>query len=207
MASITLEQLKSIMPKCSEPDKWVDSLNQAMEKFEINTSARAAAFLAQLAHESGQLNRLVENLNYSAERLMQVWPKRFPSMDVAKRYERNPEKLANFVYASRLGNGDETSGDGWKYRGRGLIQVTGRSNYEAGAKALELPIDENPDLLTTSDPAAESAAHFWQSRGLNEIADAQTDASFVTITKRINGGTAGLAERQAFWKTAKSVLS
>ena len=207
MPNVTLEQLKAIMPKCAEPDKWVDPLNQAMDRFEINTNTRAAAFLAQLAHESGQLNRLVENLNYSAERLMQVWPKRFPTMDKAKQYARNPEKLANFVYANRLGNGDEASGDGWMFRGRGLIQVTGRSNYETGGKALDLPLDSNPDLLIEFDPAALSAAQFWQSRGLNEIADTGSDSSFVTITKRINGGTAGLQERQAYWKTAKSILS
>jgi putative chitinase len=210
MAIVTSENLKKMMPQCANPDAWVDPLNQAMDRFEINTPERAAAFLAQIAHESGQLNRLVENLNYSAKRLMAVWPKRFPTLEKAQQYEKNPEKLGNFVYASRLSNGDEASGDGFRYRGRGLIQVTGRGNYRTAAQDLGLPLEEQPDLLATPGPAALSAAAFWKNHGLNELADDKNadndDADFVTITRRINGGTAGLAERKAFWKTAKSAL-
>ena len=162
------------------------------------------------AHESGQLTRLAENLNYSAKRLMQVWPNRFPALEKAQQYERNPEKLANYVYAKRLGNGDETSGDGWRYRGRGLIQLTGRGNYRAAAQGIGQPLEGQPELLEQPGPAALSAAWFWKSHGLNELADDRNDDNdtedFRTVTKRINGGTVGLKERMAFWEKAKAVL-
>lgn len=158
MRNITSAELLRIMPKCADPDGWVDPLNQAMARFRIDTPARVAAFLAQIAQESGQLNKLVENLNYSAKRLMEVWPNRFPDMDKANRYANNPEKLANYVYASRLGNGNEASGDGWAYRGRGLIQITGRGNYRSVASALGLPLEAQPELLEQALPAALSAA-------------------------------------------------
>ena len=201
---LTEQQLKQIMPGCTDPATWAPALNVAMARFDIASSGRMAAFLAQIAHESGQLSHLSENLNYSAQRLMQVWPKRFPTMEKAKQYERNPERLANNVYAGRLGNGDEASGDGWSYRGRGLIQLTGRDNYRAAAKGIELPLENEPDLLLQPGPAALSAAWFWKAHGLNELADANAD--FGTITKRINGGTVGLNERLAFWDRAKDVL-
>ena len=202
--NLTEQQLKEIMPGCTDPATWVPALNEAMDRFDISSSERMAAFLAQIAHESGQLTRLSENLTYSAQRLMQVWPKRFPSMEKARQYERNPEKLANNVYAKRLGNGDEASGDGWRYRGRGLIQLTGRDNYRAAAQGIDLPLEDDPDLLLQPGPAALSAAWFWKSHGLNELADASAD--FSTITKRINGGTVGLNERVAFWEKAKDAL-
>lgn len=199
------------MPACPDSDGWAAALNTAMAYFDITTAPRMAAFLAELAHESGQMKRLVENLNYSAQRLMAVWPARFPTLDKAKLYERNPEKLANYVYAKRLGNGDETSGDGWRYRGRGLIQLTGRGNYFAAAQAIGQPLIEQPELLEQPEPAAPSAAWFWKSHGLNELADDQNDDNdtedFKTITKRINGGTVGLKERMAFWDKAKTVLA
>jgi putative chitinase len=210
--SITIleTQLKQIMPTSTNTTVWIKALNEAMERFEIDTPQRAAAFLAQIAHESGELRRLVEDLNYSAKRLMQVWPKRFPTLAKTRQYERNPEKLANYVYANRLGNGDEASGDGWKFRGRGLIQVTGRGNYQTAAKALELALGQQPELLEQPGPAALSAAQFWQSHGLNEFADDRNnendDADFVTISIRINGGRAGLNERRRYWQKAKSVL-
>ena len=201
---LTEQQLKQIMPGCTDPATWAPALNEAMTRFDISSSGRMAAFLAQIAHESGQLTHLSENLNYSAPRLMQVWPKRFSTMEKAKQYERNPERLANNVYAGRLGNGDEASGDGWRYRGRGVIQLTGRDNYRAAAKGIGLPLEEEPDQLLQPGPAALSAAWFWQAHGLNELADANAD--FGTITKRINGGTVGLKERVAFWDKAKDVL-
>ncbi len=210
MGMITPTQLKEIMPNCPNADIWAAALNEATDRFDINTPPRAAAFLAQIAHESGELCRLVENLNYSATRLMQVWPNRFPTLSKAKQYERDPQKLADYVYANRLGNGDEASGDGWKFRGRGLIQVTGRGNYRAAAKALGSPLESQPELLEGSGLAALSAAQFWQSHGLNELADASgdhtDDQDFVTISIRINGGRAGLAERKRYWVKAKSVL-
>lgn len=210
MADLTAEQLKAMMPGCADPVGWAPALNEAMARFDIGTTERMAAFLAQIAHESGQLTRLSENLNYSAKRLMQVWPVRFPTMEKALQYERNPERLANNVYAKRLGNGDEASGDGWRFRGRGLIQLTGRGNYRAAGQGIGLPLEEQPDLLVQPGPAALSAAWFWKSHGLNELADDRNDDNdtedFRAITKRINGGTVGLKERLAFWETAKRVL-
>ncbi len=199
------------MPGCTDSATWVLALNPAMAQFEITSRERIAAFLAQIAHESGQLTRLSENLNYSAKRLMQVWPNRFATLEKALQYERNPERLANYVYAKRIGNGDEASGDGWSYRGRGLIQLTGRGNYRAAAQGIGLPLEEQPDLVAQPGPAALSAAWFWKSRGLNELADDQNDDNdtedFKAITKLINGGTVGINERMAFWEKAKSVLA
>jgi len=210
MTEISTSQLAQIMPGCTDPETWSSALNNAMTAFDINSSGRIAAFLAQVAQESGQLTRLLENLNYSAKRLTQVWPGRFTSIDKAQQYANNPEKLANYVYAKRLGNGDEANGDGWRYRGRGLIQLTGRGNYRAAAQGIGLPLEEQPDLLIQPAAAALSAAWFWKSHGLNELADDTNDDNdtqdFCTITKRINGGTVGLRERIAFWGRAKSVL-
>ena len=211
MNPVSEEQIRKIMPKCVDGSLWARALNDAMERHEISTPQRAAAFLAQIAHESGQLCRLVENLNYSADRLMKVWPKRFPTIEKATLYERNPEKLANYVYANRLGNGDDQSGDGWKYRGRGVIQVTGRANYRTIGDALGLPLEEQPELLEEPDAASLSAAYFWKSRGLNELADDRNDddddEDFVRITVIINGGQTGLDDRRAYWATAKNVLA
>ena len=202
--------LKTIFPLCPQPDQWAGPLNSAMARFAIDSPERVAAFLAQVGHESGQMARLSENLNYSAARLMKVWPARFPTLELARQYERNPQKLANRVYASRLGNGNEASGDGWSFRGRGLIQLTGRGNYRAAAKGIDLPLEEQPDLLLQSGPAALAAAWFWQNHGLNELADDKSDDNdnedFITITRRINGGTMGLKERLALWEMAKEVL-
>jgi putative chitinase len=207
---ITDTQLTTFLPGLSNVPQWTSALNTAMDRFEINTTRRAAAFLAQVAHESGEFQRLVENLNYSAARLCAVWPNRFATPDVAKPYERNPEALANFVYAKRLGNGDTASGDGWRFRGRGLIQLTGRGNYRSCGVALMLPLEAEPERLETPDGAALAAAQFWQSRGLNHLADDENDdnddADFVSITKIINGGTAGLTSRRTYWARAKTAL-
>ncbi len=207
---LSSETLKKALPRCTTPDVWVAALNPALEQFDINSKARIASFLAQTGHESGQFNRLVENLNFSAARLVAVWPKRFTSLDFAAKYERNPEKLGNFVYANRIGNGDEASGDGFKYRGRGLIQLTGRSNYEAVSLALGRDFIKSPDDLQLPEFAALSAAWFWESRGLNSLADDETDDNdkedFIAITKKINGGTAGLKERFDLFQEIERVL-
>jgi len=206
MSIFTDTQLKQIMPSCTKADVWTQALNDALDRFEIDTPARTAAFLAQIAHESGELRRLVENLSYSADRLRQVWPKRFPTIEQAKAYEHNPQKLASYVYANRLGNGDEASGDGWKYRGRGLIQLTGRDNYRNVGQALSLPLEAQPELLEQEAGAALSAAYFWKSRGLNGLADQETEESFVKITECINGGREGLNSRRQYWQTARKLL-
>lgn len=199
---ITAQLINSIFPRCAAPQQWADALNPALDRFGITTTARLSSFLAQTGYESGQFNRLTESLNYTTpQRLMKVWPKRFPTEASAQPFVSNEIKLANVVYANRLGNGDVASGDGFKFRGRGIIQITGRSNYKAAAEALALDLLGEPDLLLRPEHAAMSAAWFWSSRGLNALADDGTDDSdledFAEITRRINGGTIGLKERLA----------
>src|SRR5688500_17337885 len=202
MSTLTAEQLRTIMPRADTP-KWLDPLNKAMAERQIDTPQRTAAFLAQIAHESGELTNLDEKLSYSAARMCQVWPKRFPTLEAALPYARNPEKLANRVYAGRLGNGDEATGDGWRYRGRGLIQLTGRSNYEAFAEWIgDERVMVEPDLVST-EYAVHSAVFFWIKNDLNRLAD--TD-DVVGLTKRINGGTNGLAHRRELLNKANGLL-
>ena len=208
---INKAEITFIMPECRYPEDWVRPLSQAMEKFEINNPMRKAAFLGQVAHESGQLNKVQESLNYSPRRVMEVWPSRFKDFEEATKYARNPEKLANRVYADRLGNGPESSGDGFLYRGRGLIQVTGRANYVRVSKMLDMPaIVSMPDYLTVPRYAAESAAAFWQDKGLNALADKLSttpqDKVVKAITKKVSGGKLGLEERLAFTTSALEVL-
>lgn len=185
--------------------RWHPHVLETAERFDINTVARLSMFLAQCAHESAGFTRLVENLNYRPATLMRVWPKRFPNIEAARKYAHAPEKLANYVYANRadLGNGDEASGDGWRFRGRGLIQITGRSNYEACGLALGVDLLTSPDILATDRYAALSAGWFWHRRGLNYLADA---GEFETVTRRINGGTTGLADRRLRWERARDAL-
>lgn len=208
---LTAAKLKTLMPLCPDPKAWVRPLNAAMKRFEISTPARAAAFLAQAAHESGQLRWLVERLGYSAPRLMAVWPRRFPTLAIALAYANAPERLANFVYANRLGNGDVASGDGWRYRGRGIFQITGRGNYRRIGEALGLPLEDEPERVEQPEIAALTAAQFWQSRGLNELADDRSDDNDVTDFERIcvlvSGGRIGLAARKAYWEAAKTVFA
>lgn len=207
---ITEQILRSAFPRCKSPGIWVTALLPALSKYDISSKARIASFLGQIAHESGQFNTLEENLSYTAPRLMKVWPKRFPNLGFAKQYERNPAKLGNYVYANRIGNGDELTGDGYRYRGRGLIQLTGRSNYASASEILGINLLNNPDQLLEPNFAAMSAAWFWASHGLNELADDKTDdddwEDFTTITRRINGGTAGLNERFALFKAAGDAM-
>tara|TARA_R110002126_G_scaffold31113_2_gene100697 strand:- start:460 stop:1071 length:612 start_codon:yes stop_codon:yes gene_type:complete len=179
---------------CSEDmaDKWIDALNQVCEKYEINTALRIAGFLSQCGHESGGFRYTVENFNYSAARLLMVFPHYF-NADSAKNYEYKPEKIANRVYASRMGNEDEASGDGWKYRGRGLIQLTGKDSYAAFSMAADNNSLVEPDLLEQPELAAMSAGWYWSTRKINNLADAQ---DVLGMTKRINGGTNGLDDRQ-----------
>lgn len=201
---ITQQQLLQILPNSGPvAGAFVPPLNAAMNRFGIVTSARIAAFIAQVGHESGQLTCVVENLNYGAPGLMATWPSRFPTA-LAAQVARQPQKIANIAYASRMGNGDSSSGDGWTFRGRGLIQITGRSNYQACGGALGVDLIGNPDLLTQPQYAALSAAWFWASNGLNTLADA---GSFSIITQRINGGQNGAADRQALYAKAQQVLA
>lgn len=213
MSDITQQQFGQMLTGADIAQRvaqWLEPMNAALRACAIDSAQRQAAFLAQVLVESGELRHKEEALNYSPERLQQVWPQRFPNADIAARYGHQPQALANHVYAGRLGNGDEASGDGWRYRGRGLIQLTGRDNYASFARASGLDALANPDLLLAPEGAARSAAWFWQSHGLNEMADRAAggdgDAVFVQITRRINGGTTGLDERKACWKRTRHAL-
>lgn len=180
----------------------VDALDAAMEKFAINTAQRQAMFLAQCSHESAGFRRTSENLNYSAEGLCRVWSKHFDAATAAK-YAHKPEAIANHAYAGRNGNEDEASGDGWRYRGRGYIQLTGRANYRQLETALGEDIIENPDVVAEPRVAAMSAAWFWSYHGLNKLADAGDVAG---CTHKINGGLLGLDERKKLYEQALEVL-
>lgn len=188
------------------PDEVLSQIPGVMEKFQINTPLRLCHFLAQCAHESGNFKAVSENLNYGAKGLLGTFKKYFPTEAKALQYERKPEKIANLVYASRMGNGDEASGDGFKYRGRGYIQLTGKVNYESFDKVVEENVTANPDLVATKYPLL-SAAWFWNSRTLNTLADkGATDDDVTAITKKVNGGTYGLEDRIAKFKKFHGLL-
>jgi putative chitinase len=203
----TRAQLVAVMPNAaSVADRFVRPLAEAMTKYGITTPARQAAFLAQLAHESAELRRTQENLNYSWERLRKVFPRYFRTDPEAQAYGRQPERIANRVYANRMLNGDETSGDGWRFRGRGPIQVTGRENYRKSGQALGINLESDPDRLLDPSVGCMAAAWYWHSRGLNALADADDENGFREITRRINGGFFGLEERVHFWERARAAL-
>ena len=204
---ITAEHIKAIFPKYKYPDDLADALTESFDKYEINTVNRAAGFLAQCGHESAGFTVLKENLNYSAEGLNKIFKKYFPTIESAQPYARNPEKIANKVYANRMSNGDEASGDGYKFRGRGYIQLTGKANYTLFGKAIGEDITANPDVVS-GKYALLSAAWFWSNNGLNKLADGgSTDTVVTTITKRVNGGTIGLADRIKHFKEYYHLLA
>ena len=188
------------------PDEVISQIPGVQEKFAINTPLRLAHFLAQCGHESGGFKFKSENLNYSAEILRKVFPKYFPDIVAAKKYERKPEAIASRVYGGRMGNGPEATKEGFKFKGRGYIQLTGKDNYSAFDKAVEDDILANPDLVATKYPLL-SAAWFWNSRGLNALADkGATDVDVPAITKKVNGGTIGLADRIKHFKEYHKLL-
>jgi putative chitinase len=185
---------------------WHNALEQLLPDYDINTPQRIASFIAQCAHESGNFTALKENLNYKWETLRRLFPKYFPTDEMAKDYASRPNKqaaIANRIYAGRMGNGDEQSSDPAKWIGRGLIQLTGRSNYQAFADSVEMDINEVPEYLATFEGAAQSACWFWETNGLNKFADAD---DILNMTKRINGGTIGLQDRIKHYKHALHVL-
>ena len=190
----TPEKLAQCSARNTDPAALFDALSAVLPRYEINTVDRVAAFLAQCGHESADFTVLRENLNYSAKGLHATWPTRFISEDAAVPYNRNPEAIANKVYSSRLGNGDEASGDGWLYRGRGAIQLTGKANYETFAESLGRTLEETVAYTETLAGAVESAAFFWNRNNLNTLAD---ERNITAMTKKINGGTLGLEERKA----------
>lgn len=202
--NITLEQFKKIFGEVKDAEQIVKSLNDILPTFEIDTKDRVAAFLAQAGHESGNFKAKVENLNYSAKALLATFPKYFNAAQ-ADLYQRQPEKIANRVYANRMGNRDEASGDGFKYRGRGYIMCTGKNNYAVCSQALygDDRLLNQPELLESIDGAIRSALWFWSANKLNGIADKK---DMLLLTKRINGGTIGLPHRMELYEKCQSVL-
>ena len=189
------------------PDAVLSQIPDTAKKFELNTPLRLAHFLAQAGHESGGFKAVNENLNYGAKGLLGIFKKYFPTQEKAALYERKPEKIANLVYGGRMGNGPEASGDGYRYRGRGYIQLTGKDNYKAFDAVVEESIIENPDLVATKYPLM-SAAWFFHKNGLHKIADkGATDAVVTEVTKRVNGGTIGLPDRLKHFKEYYNLLN
>ena len=190
----------------------VEPLNETFERFNISTIRQQAAFIGQCGHECGNFKVFEENLNYRAETLMKLWPKRFPTLEFAKQYERNPRKIANSVYSNRMGNRDEASGDGFRFRGRGAIQLTGHSGYYHAGKALGIDFVMEPDLVATPKYALLTAGWFWSTHGCNELAesgaplDNEGRPTWINLTKKINGGTIGLADRVKHTQEAIVVL-
>lgn len=198
----TLDQFKKII-KNKDADVWFDACCEILPKYGITTPERVASFLSQCGHESGDFTTIIENLNYGSKGLMSTFKKYFPSKSLADSYERKPEKIANRVYASRMGNGPESSGDGWKYRGKGLIQLTGKNNHSNFAKAIDKPLDEVLSYLLTKEGALESACWFWKDNNINTPADA---CDTKQVTKLINGGTIGIEDRQMRFDNALTLF-
>ena len=203
---ITLEILQALCPKTKKSvlETYAVPLHEVAEYYDMYVNMnRAAAFVAQTAHESGGFNFVKENLSYGAKGLMVTFKKYFPNEELAKQYERKPEKIANKVYANRMGNGDEASGDGYRFCGRGLIQLTGRNNYTKFAADLGISVEDTVAYLETPAGAVSSAGWFWDNNNLNQYCDKN---DFVTLTKRINGGTIGLEDRQHHYHIALDLL-
>lgn len=207
MTLLTVDQLRAMIPTNKEVEAWCDELNKALPKYEITTDQRIAGFISQCAHESMDFNAMSENLNYREETLNKVFPRYFgPGKRNAAEYARNPEKIANYVYmdefrTSKLGN--TQPGDGWRFRGRGLKQLTGRDNYTRFAKDYNMTAEEAAVWVETKEGALASALWFWNTNKLNPIADTGNVAA---LTKKINGGDIGLADRQARYAKAMAAL-
>jgi putative chitinase len=206
---LAMEELRAIMPNAPAVRLAVcfSPLVAAMDEFAIDTPLRAAAFLAQLAHESSELRAWEENLNYGAPGLLATFPTHFEDLAVAAGYARQPERIANRVYANRMGNGPEESGDGWKYRGRGPIELTGLDGYRGIGAALGVDLVGNPDLAATPECGFRIAGHYWLVNGCNELADLDSPGAFEGITRKVNGGLTGLASREAYYARAKEALN
>lgn len=197
---VTAEQLH----KLHIGPEWVDALNETFQRFGINLPEQQAGFIGQCSHECGNFKLLEENLNYRAATLMKLWPKRFPTQEIANEYEKKPQKIANKVYASRMGNRDEASGDGYRFRGRGCIQLTGSDGYFHAGKALSVDFWANPELVATPKYAALTAGWFWSTHNCNNLAQ---NRDWLALTKKINGGTIGLDDRIKHINHALAVLT
>lgn len=200
------EELYKINSNIGKPDcdYYYDALQKVLPEYKIDTPLRICHFLAQILHESGHLKYKCENLNYSAESLRKVFPKYFKTAEIAQQYARKPEKIANRVYANRMGNGNEASGDGWKYRGRGLIQLTGKDNYKTCGQDLDIDLINDPNwIILNAKNCVRAACWFWSKNKLNELADKD---DIVSITKRINGGLTNISDRCKILNLAKNTL-
>lgn len=202
---VTLDMLRAMFPSTPTGtlQAYVAPLNKTLARFEIVTPLRVAGFLAQTGHESAGLKFVSENLNYSTEALLRVFPRYFPNRALAESYARQPTRIAARVYGGRMGNGPEETGEGWKFRGRGLIQLTGKNNYSAFARAVGLSLDAAVAYLETPEGACMGAGWFWAENGLNALADR---SDMIGMTKRINGGTNGLEDRKALYARARRAL-
>lgn len=206
MILLTAEKLDQILPNVygtATLAKFIGPINKVILSENLDTKERVAAFLAQIGHESGEFQTMRENLNYSAQGLRATFPKYFPTVGTAQAYARQPQKIANRVYANRMGNGDEKSGDGWRFKGRGLIQITGRNNYTALAKYLGKTLDETIAYLETPEGAVVSAAWYWK---VNNLRDLEERNEFGMLTRKINGGTNGLEHRKLLYERALTIL-
>lgn len=201
----TEEKLHHLVPRVKNISEWYEGVCDALPQYHINDVARVAAFIAQCAHESAGFTALSENLNYSADGLRKIFPKYFPTVELANQYARKPEMIANKVYASRMGNGPESSGEGYRFRGRGLIQLTGKDNYRRCSQFLfeDDTLLQQPDVLVQPYYALHSACWFWYANKLNALADAQ---DIKMLTKRINGGFIGLEDRIKHYNHAIEIL-
>jgi putative chitinase len=206
MDFFTEDAVRQLIPKVKNFDEWYNNLLNILPEYDIDTPKRVAAFMAQCGHESGGFTLMQENLNYSAKGLRGTFGKYFPNDDIAKQYERKPQMIANRVYGNRMGNGDEASGDGWYFRGRGIVQITGKNNYTKCSQSLfeSNVLVENPDLLLETEYAIHSACWFWSAARLNELADI---GDMKTMTKRINGGFIGLEDRIHHYNHAIEILT
>lgn len=201
--NFSIDKFKKIVVNNLYANEWYEAVCLILPDYEINTVNRVAAFLSQTAHETGDYRAIKENLNYRAETLHKIWKSHFPTMEIAYKYEKKPVMIANRAYADRMGNGNEASGDGYKFCGRGLIQLTGKENYTRYADSLEISLDEASEHLTTFEGCVQSACWFWEENKLNQYAD---KGNTLAITKIINGGTIGLADRELRYKHAIEIL-
>ena len=201
--NFTQDQLAQIISGNPNVAMWYAAITAVIDKYQINTPNRLAGFLAQCAHESAMFTVIRENLNYRAESLLRVFPSHFSSIEEAQQYEHQQDKIANRIYANRMGNGPEESGDGWAFSGRGLIQLTGKDNYSRFASSIGMTLADTIQHLTTFEGAADSAGWFWATHNLNETCD---NDDIETMTRRINGGTIGLNERAQLYALAKQIL-
>jgi len=201
--NFTQDQLQQFLPNNQHVPHWYEALSKVLPDYDITTVQRVASFLGETYVESAGYTAIQENLNYRPETLMKTWPSHFPTMDIANQYGHHPEQIANRAYAGRMGNGPEESGDGWKFCGRGLIQLTGRANYQAFADSISTPIDQLPDFLQTFEGCVQSACWFWEANNLNQYAD---QGAIDHESRIVNGGTLGLQERRAAYERALQIL-